>query len=221
MKHKLRLRDQKKADKLLRIKSAAARLFTELGYEAATMRTIASRAGVAVGTLFLYAKDKRDLVFLIFNEELDNTLERAFRSADPETPFLDQLVSVFSTFYAEFSKNAALSRILLKELTFLSEGIHSERFRERRRTMMKKIAALVAAAQANGSIRSRDNPAFIAHHIFFIFTGAIRSWFAGEKFELPAGVAELRAHFKLHLTGLDPAPQRRSAKRAASSRRLA
>lgn len=206
MKHKLRLRDQKKADKLQRIRSAAAGLFTELGYESATMRTIASRARVGVGTLFLYAKDKRDLVFLIFNEELDNILERAFRSANPEMPLLEQLVCVFSMFYAEFSKNAPLSRILLKELTFLSEGIHSEHFQERRRTMMKKIEALVASAQQNGSIRSRENPAFVARHIFFIFAGAIRSWFAGEKLELPVGVAELRAHFKLHLMGLDPAP---------------
>jgi len=206
VKHNLRLRDQKKADKLQRIRSAAAGLFTELGYESATMRTIASRARVAVGTLFLYAKDKRDLVFLIFNEELDSILERAFRSANPETPFLEQLVSVFSTFYAEFSKNAPLSRILLKELTFLSEGIHSEHFQERRRTMMKKIEALVASAQENGIIRSHENPAFIARHIFFVFSGAIRWWFSGETLQLSAGIADLRRHFKLNLAGLDPAP---------------
>jgi TetR/AcrR family transcriptional regulator len=206
VRHKRRLREQKKADKLQRIRSAAAGLFTELGYESATMRTIASRARVGVGTLFLYARDKRDLVFLIFNEKLDDILERAFSSANPGMPFLEQLVCVFSTFYAEFSKNAPLSRILLKELTFLSEGIHSEHFQERRRTMMRKIEALVSAAQANGSIRSHENPAFIAHHIFFIFAGALRSWIAGEKLELAAGVAELRAHFKLHLVGLHPAP---------------
>ena len=206
VKLKLRLREQNKADKLQRIRLAAADLFTELGYESATMRTIASRAGVGLGTLFLYAKDKRDLVFLIFNEELDNIVERAFKSAKPEMPFLEQLVSIFSVFYAQLSKNAPLSRILLKELTFLSEGIHAKHFQERRRNMMKNIEGLVASAQENGSIQSHENSAFIARHIFFLFSGAIRWWFASEKLRLSAGVADLRSHFKLHLTGLDPAP---------------
>ncbi len=202
----IRLRDQKKADKLQRIRSAAASLFSEQGYESTTMRTIANRAHVAVGTVFLYAKDKRDLVFLIFNEELDMILERAFRFANPEKPFLEQLVSVFSTFYAEFSKNPPLSRILLKELTFLSEGIHSEHFQERRRTMIKKIEALVASAQENGSIRSHENPAFIARHIYFVYAGAIRWWFAGPEPQLPAGIAELRRQFRLTIAGLEPTP---------------
>jgi len=91
-----RLREQNKLDKLQRIKAAAADLFAELGYESATMRAIANRAGVGLGTLFLYAENKRDLVFLIFNEELDSIIERAFGSVRPEMPLLEQLVSVFS-----------------------------------------------------------------------------------------------------------------------------
>ena len=35
------------------------------------MRQIAKRAHVGLGTLFNYAEDERDLVFLIFNEELN------------------------------------------------------------------------------------------------------------------------------------------------------
>jgi AcrR family transcriptional regulator len=206
MKPKLRLRDQNKADKLQQIRLAAAGLFTELGYEAATMRSIASRAGVGLGTLFLYAKYKRDLVFLIYNEELDNIVERAFKSARPEMPFLEQLVSVFSVFYSQFSKNAPLSRILLKELTFLSEGVHAKHFQERRRSTMMKIESLVASAQLSGSIKSDETPAFIARQIFFIYSGAIRWWFASEKLQLSAGITELRRHFKLYLTGLNPTP---------------
>lgn len=203
---KLRLREQNKAEKLEHIRLAAASLFTELGYESATMRAIASRAGVGLGTLFLYAKDKRDLVFLIYNEELDNIVERAFRSAKPEMPILEQLVSVFSTFYTQFSKNAPLSRLLLKELTFLSDSIHAKRLQERRHNVMKKIEELVASAQENGSVQSRENSAFIARHIFFIFAGAIRWWFASEKLQLSAGIAELRKHFELHLMGLHSTP---------------
>ncbi len=47
----------------------------------ATLRQIATRAHVALGTLFNYAQDKRDLVFLIFNEELSPLTDEALRAA--------------------------------------------------------------------------------------------------------------------------------------------
>jgi AcrR family transcriptional regulator len=42
-----RFREISNADKRERIKASARELFTEVGYEAATVREIASRAGVA------------------------------------------------------------------------------------------------------------------------------------------------------------------------------
>ena len=59
------LRERNKADKLRRIKAAARELFTKKGYEATTTREIAELAGVSVGTVFVYAKDKGDLVCLM------------------------------------------------------------------------------------------------------------------------------------------------------------
>src|SRR4051812_33649121 len=55
-------REQSKVDKRARIQRAAWDLFTTVGYEETTTREVAERADVAVGTLFLYAEDKRDLL---------------------------------------------------------------------------------------------------------------------------------------------------------------
>ena len=66
----LGLRERNKLDKLQRIKHAARTLFIEKGFDETTTREIARRAGVALGTLFLYATDKRDLLFLICTDEL-------------------------------------------------------------------------------------------------------------------------------------------------------
>ena len=57
------LRARNKLDKLRRIKEAAQSLFIAKGFDDTTMREIAVRAGVGLGTIFLYAKDKRDLLF--------------------------------------------------------------------------------------------------------------------------------------------------------------
>ena len=68
------LRAKNKAEKLQRIRKAARALFVKRGYDDTTMRDIAKRAEVGFGTLFTYASDKRDMLFLIFNDELDNVV---------------------------------------------------------------------------------------------------------------------------------------------------
>jgi AcrR family transcriptional regulator len=46
-----------------RLREAAHKVFLERGYEGATTREIAARAEIAMGTLFIYATEKRDLLF--------------------------------------------------------------------------------------------------------------------------------------------------------------
>lgn len=49
-------------DKRRAIIDAAEYLFTKAGYETTTMAQVATRAGVAVGTVYLYFKNKNDLL---------------------------------------------------------------------------------------------------------------------------------------------------------------
>ena len=65
------VRERNRRDKLQRITAAARALFVEKGFDETTTREIARRADVALGTLFLYATDKRDLLFLICTDELE------------------------------------------------------------------------------------------------------------------------------------------------------
>jgi len=54
-----------------RIVQAAAALASRGGVEAMQMRTVAERAGVALGTLYRYFPSKMDLVVAVVGEELD------------------------------------------------------------------------------------------------------------------------------------------------------
>jgi len=57
----LGLREQKKQAKLERLEAEGLRLFLEDGYDRASIEQIASAAGVARGTFYLYFKDKHAL----------------------------------------------------------------------------------------------------------------------------------------------------------------
>jgi AcrR family transcriptional regulator len=202
------LREQNKLDKLQRIKAAAKDLFAQLGFDAATTRAIARHARVGLGTLFNYADDKRDLVFLIFIEELDRITDRAFSSVDSRRPLLDQLITAFAFFYREFGANPILSRILLQELTFYSQGRLAADFQNSRERTVGFIERLVANAQRDKHIRGDIDAGFIALSVFFIYAGAVRWWIADDKPTAKTGIAELKRLLQLHITGLAPATSR-------------
>lgn len=198
------LRERNKLDKLQRIQAAARELFADLGFDAATTRAIARRAGVGLGTLFNYADDKRDLVFLIFIEELDRITSRAFDAVDPRKPLLDQLVTAFAFFYRAFGANPVLSRILLQELTFYSHGRLAADFQRSRRRTAGLVERLVARAQQDRRVRRNVDAGLVSRSIFFIYSGAVRWWIAAEKPEPKRGIADLRKLLELHIAGLAP-----------------
>ncbi|WP_248958070.1 TetR family transcriptional regulator [Sphaerisporangium perillae] len=70
-----------------RIVQAAAALASRGGVEAMQMRTVAERAGVALGTLYRYFPSKMDLLVAVVGEEIDlleSSIER--RPPSAETP---------------------------------------------------------------------------------------------------------------------------------------
>ena len=210
------LRERNRLDKLSRIKSAARDLFNELGFDRATTRAIAERAHVGLGTLFNYADDKRDLVFLIFNEELDRITDSAFAAVAPRRPLAEQLASAFGVFYREFAANPTLSRILLQELTFYSKGRLAGDFQRSKRRTIGLIEKLVVCAQREGQIRTGEDAAFIALSIFFLYSGAVRYWIAAPRPNPGKGIEELRRLLDTHFRGLRDV---RAARPATAQRR--
>lgn len=63
--------EARKSEKRGRITEAAIAVFAERGFHAARVSDIARRAGVADGTIYLYFKNKEDLLLSIFEEQMD------------------------------------------------------------------------------------------------------------------------------------------------------
>ena len=196
------VREKKKLETRERIREAASDLFTRHGYGAATMREIAQRAHVGLGTLFNYAGDKRDLVFLIFNEELNAVTDVALAAPRSGQPLLEQLLAVFRVHYRWLAGKPELARILLQELTFYSSGKQAATFHAIRKRLIDGIEALVASAQKAGKISRRENAETIARHIFFVYSASLRWWIAAPRPDPAKGVADLRRLLALQFAGL-------------------
>ena len=196
------LRERKKLETRERIRAAAAELFTRHGYGAATLRQIAARAHVGLGTLFNYAADKRDLVFLIFNEELNAITDVALAAPRPGQPLAAQLAAVFAVHYRWLAAKPALARILLQELTFYSSGKQAATFHAIRRRLIEGIEALVEAAKKRGEVSSRENSTVIARHVFFTYSASLRWWIAAPRPDPEAGIRDLKRLLALQVQGL-------------------
>jgi AcrR family transcriptional regulator len=76
------VRSRSQVQRRKRIVQAAAALASRGGVEAMQMRTVAERAGVALGTLYRYFPSKMDLVVAVVSEELD-LLETSIEKRPP------------------------------------------------------------------------------------------------------------------------------------------
>lgn len=196
-------RAENKADKLRRITAAAHALFVEKGFDGTTMRDIAARAGVGFGTLFDYASNKRDLLFLLVNPELEQVLDDAIVSADAEAEFIDKLMAMFGGYYTYYAREKNISRIILRELTFFTEGVEALKFVDHRARFMEKVNALTRAAMADGQITQAPEE-LVGRIIFGLYAWEVRRWLATPVPSVARGLADLREMLELQLSGLKP-----------------
>ena len=196
-------REANKRDKLQRIRRAARDVFLEKGYEEATLREIATAADVAFGTLFLYAKNKRDLLLLLFDEELPGATRRAFEQASREGPLIDQLMAFFAELYAFWAQTPALSCDMMREFTFTG-GIVAPRLREEVLVIEDHLARLVARAQEDGRVTSQIAPGLAAHVFFSLHRVEIRFCLDSPEPDIAGSLGKLRQQLELVYTGLTP-----------------
>ena len=195
---------------------AARELFSTNGYDAATLRQICAAAGLGFGTIFNYVSNKRDLIFLIFNEEMDSLTDEALSAPRAEHTFLEKILSVTEPHYRLFAKDPVLSRILLSEILLPTEGFHFERYLDIRGRLIRGIEQLIAEAQESGEISSMEGPEIVARLIFFTFSSALRWWLASPDSQWRTGQNEFGRMLRLQLAGLqtNTAVARRSARAA-------
>jgi len=200
----LGLRERNKIDKLRRITEAARELFIAKGFDDTTTREIAVRAGVGLGTIFVYAENKRDLLFLIVNEELEAVAADAEASIVRSQSFLDNLLQVAARHYRFFGRQPALSRLVLREMAFYDSGAQAGRFQKTRERLISLLGSVVALAVEQGSLSSQETTHFVGWTIFCIFQVELRRWLAEDQPNLRKGLDALARALTLFARGLQP-----------------
>ena len=197
-------RERNKIDKLRRIKDAARDLFVAKGFDDTTTREIAIRAGVGLGTIFVYAANKRDLLFLIVNDELENITKEAEASISEQASLLENLLDVSRRHYAFFRRQPALSRLVLREMVFYDSGAQAGRFQKTRERLIELIGKTATVAIMQESASPSETSQFIGWTIFCIFQVELRRWLSHDNPNLREGLESLQRALTLFIKGLKP-----------------
>jgi AcrR family transcriptional regulator len=203
------LRARAKRAKRARIERAARTLFARKGYDGATAREIASRAGVGLGTLFLYARGKRELLWLVFEEEARRLFAEGVAAAASQAGLVDALMALFGRFFEFYARAPALSAALLRE--FFLRPYEAERLGALTREYAAHVAELVAAAAARGELRS-DVPVDVAASALFAhYAHWVQAWLGARLVSREQAERGLREALRLQIEGLRPPsrPRRR------------
>ncbi len=212
-------RELNKEDKLRRIKGAARKLFVTKGYDETGTREIANAAGVAQATLFLYATNKRDMLFLTVNDELELVSYRAAETIDPAASLLQNLSAALGVVYEFFGKERELARLILREMMFYEAGVQGKRFSQTRQRMISVCCQIVRIAQEKNEIGKTYDHARIGAVVFSIYQIELRKWLAGRSTSLQEGLGQLRQALEILITGLTPKPNALRLSRASSRSR--
>jgi AcrR family transcriptional regulator len=201
---KVGVREKSKRERQDRIMMAARNMFAEHGYDATTLRQVAERAGLGLGTLFNYISDKRDLIYLVFNQEASVACDASLVAPRPWQSFTEKILGMVEPNYRLFGSEPVLSRILLSEVLQHTPGFHLAEHIAIRDRFIRGMEDVVTEAQQSGEIASTESAQLIARHIFFSYSAALRWWLsASENPEWRAGLREFAEILKLQTTGLN------------------
>ncbi len=98
------------------ILESGIKVFAQKGYSAATIKEVAKLANVATGTVYLYFKNKDDLLIQCMNQLIDSVLEEVIEEISQETDPIEKLYQFIAKHIMHFSRNPLLARFLIVEV---------------------------------------------------------------------------------------------------------
>jgi TetR/AcrR family fatty acid metabolism transcriptional regulator len=167
-------------DKRKRILQAAVKVFARKGYFGAKVSAIARRAGIADGTIYLYFRNKQDILVSLFDEVMAEHIARAREEVKAAVGARARLLVIAKHHLLLFSGNQDLAVVFQVELR------QSTKFLERftaswLQDYFAVLGDVMAEGQRDGSLRS-DFPRKLATKAFFgILDEMVTSWILGRK----------------------------------------
>ena len=171
------MRDENKHQKIIQ---AAVKVFAEKGFYNSRVSEIAKEANVADGTIYLYFKNKDDILISLFEEEFGQIVENMRKELDREKDVLKKIKRFAITHLSIVSKQQQLGEVLGVEVRqsskFMKEYVNKS-FIE----YLNLIRSIVIEGQEKGLIRKDLTPGIMKRAVFGALDEMARYWVLSSK----------------------------------------
>lgn len=165
-------RERAKADKRSRILKASRTLFSKQGFERTTVQEIADSADIAVGTLFLYVRDKHELLLMLFTDGLKEAASQSQRQLQGRKSLRPAILAFFQPLLALYEEDVELSRLFWREF-LLGKGANRAEIDAISTTILASLRERLLTAIKQKEVSSRIEPGVAALHLYAIFQATL------------------------------------------------
>ena len=139
-----------------RIMAAARKRFEKFGYRATSIALIARDAGIAVGTIYLYFRNKEQLLVALFDESNARWMAEAERAASPPGSAEERLLRVAEASMQRNQRDQLLRAVMNRDLEMILAPL-CEQFRDKvLRHNVEVMADIIRDGVRTGELRSTD-----------------------------------------------------------------
>lgn len=159
-------------------------MFAQQGFHQSTVAQIAKEAGVADGTIYLYFKNKNDILVNFFSYKTKLVFDRFRAEVDSAENSLDKLRNLIRRHLTEFQRDRNMAVVYQVE-THQNSRLAEERIREMSKMYQDIISEIVELGQAEGKIRKDLYVGLVKRFILGGVDEVINTWIHSEgKYDL-------------------------------------
>ncbi len=138
------------------ILEAALKQFAEVGYDKATMQSIAKRAGVGKGTTYEYFPSKEALFMEVISSRLNEILNMFKAQIQSSGPVREKIERLYAKYAELYDTETDLKKILSNDLGHIPKQYH-DYFKKKHIELIEAIATVIHKGIEDGEIGRVDS----------------------------------------------------------------
>jgi TetR/AcrR family fatty acid metabolism transcriptional regulator len=162
-------------NKYHQILEAAVKVFARQGFHQSTVAQIAKEAGVADGTIYLYFKNKDDILVQFFNYKTKQVFDSFRTEVARADSSLDKLRYLIRRHLQEFQRNREMAVVYQVE-THQNSRLAEPQIREMSKMYRDLISEIVEQGQQEGTIRRDLYVGLVKRFIIGAVDEVINTW---------------------------------------------
>ncbi|WP_284139775.1 MULTISPECIES: TetR/AcrR family transcriptional regulator [unclassified Virgibacillus] len=175
---------KKNKPKYKMIIEAAVEVIAENGYHASQVSKIAKKAGVADGTIYLYFKNKEDILVSVFEEKMGQFIDKIAAAIAEKENANDKLLTLIKMHFQQLAEDHHLAIVTQLELRQSNLALRQE-INKVLKSYLTVMDSIVNEGIQEGLFRSDMNIPLVRQMIFGTLDETVTNWvMKDEKYDL-------------------------------------